>query len=154
MSRLIFAYLSSLTIMCGFAMHAACALHPTQTNPVDAHFNPMDSNRDGKLSPEEHTSGAKTMFDRMDADKDGTVTSVEMDAAHPKVTPTKATRAEMSSVEKIKVIDANGDGELTAEEHAAGSRMMFNKMDTDRDGFVSKAELTAGHAKMLKKDGQ
>ena len=41
---------------------------------------------------------------------------------------------------------------LTAEEHAAGSKRMFEKMDTDKDGFVSQAELAAGHAKMIKKE--
>ena len=40
---------------------------------------------------------------------------------------------------------------LTAEEHAVGSKMMFDKMDTNKDGFVGKAELDAGHAKMMKK---
>ena len=57
----------------------------------------------------------------------------------------------MSSAEKIKVVDTNGDGMLTADEHAVGSKRMFDKMDTDKDGFVSKAELEAGHAKMMKK---
>ena len=57
----------------------------------------------------------------------------------------------MSSAEKIKVIDTNGDGALSAEEHAAGSKMMFEKMDTDKDGFLTKAEMTAGHHKLMKK---
>jgi Ca2+-binding EF-hand superfamily protein len=57
----------------------------------------------------------------------------------------------MSSAEKIKAIDTNGDGALSAEEHAAGSKMMFDKMDTDKDGYLSKAELEAGHAKMMTK---
>jgi Ca2+-binding EF-hand superfamily protein len=75
-----------------------------------------------------------------------------MDAAHEKVAGKKATKADMSSAEKIKVVDTNRDGMLTAEEHAAGSKKMFDKMDTDKDGFVSKAELTACHAKMMKKE--
>ena len=29
---------------------------------------------------------------------------------------------------------------------------MFDKMDTGKDGFVSKAELAAGHAKRMKKE--
>jgi len=40
---------------------------------------------------------------------------------------------------------------LTAAEHAAGSRTMFERLDVDRDGFVTAAELAAGHAKMLGK---
>ena len=57
----------------------------------------------------------------------------------------------MSAVDKIKVIDTDGDGILTAEEHATGSRSMFEKMDTDKDGFLTKSELAAGHASMMKK---
>jgi Ca2+-binding EF-hand superfamily protein len=57
----------------------------------------------------------------------------------------------MPSADKIKVIDKDGDGILTAEEHAAGSRAMFVKMDADKNGFLSNAELEAGHASMMKK---
>ena len=148
------ALLCALTVICGLAIAQGAYAGNEKTNAVDAQFNAMDTNRDGKLSPEEHAAGAKKMFDTMDADKDGRVTSAEMDAAHEKVTGNKRTQGEMSSAEKIKVIDANGDGILTAEEHAAGSKTMFDKMDSNKDGFVSKAELAAGHAKMLKKSGE
>jgi Ca2+-binding EF-hand superfamily protein len=57
----------------------------------------------------------------------------------------------MSAADKIKVVDADGDGVLTAEEHRAGSRKMFEQMDTDKDGFVSRAELAAGHARAMPK---
>lgn len=57
----------------------------------------------------------------------------------------------MSAAGKIKVIDTEGDGMLTAEEHAAGSRAMFEKMDIDKDGFLGKDEIAAGHAQLMKK---
>jgi Ca2+-binding EF-hand superfamily protein len=133
---------------------------------AEAQFQKMDSNADGKVSQDEHTTGAKAMFDTMDADKDGKVTAAEMDAAHDQMHKAHAMdkgdkgdkgakgaahKAEMRATEKIKVVDTNGDGTLTAEEHAAGSKLMFGKMDTDKDGFLSKDELTKGHAKMLHK---
>jgi Ca2+-binding EF-hand superfamily protein len=74
-----------------------------------------------------------------------------MTAAQPKVTGKKATKSDMSSADKIKVIDTNGDGVLSAEEHATGSRSMFEKMDADKDGALTKAEFDAGHAAMMKK---
>ena len=146
-------HVCSLAILCGLALSsgAFAETHPKE-NAADAHFKAMDANGDGKLSPDEHAAGARKMFDTMDANKDGTVTSAEMDAAHEKVAEKKATKADMSSAEKIKVVDTNGDGMLTAQEHAAGSKKMFDKMDTDKDGFVSKAELATGHAKMMKKE--
>jgi Ca2+-binding EF-hand superfamily protein len=111
----------------------------------------MDTNGDGKISPEEHAAGAARMFEAMDANKDGKVTAAEMDAAHERVTGQKAVKGELTAADKIKAIDTDGDGVLTAEEHAAGSRKMFTMMDTDQDGFLSKEELAAGHAKMMNK---
>jgi Ca2+-binding EF-hand superfamily protein len=118
---------------------------------ANAAFQMMDTNTDGKISPDEHSAGAKRMFETMDANKDGKVTAAEMDGAHEKVTGKKATKMDMSAADKIKAIDTNSDGVLTAEEHATGSKMVFEKMDADKDGFLSKAELEGGHAKMMTK---
>jgi hypothetical protein len=55
----------------------------------------------------------------------------------------------MSSAEKISVVDLNHDGILSAEEHDKGSRDMFAKMDADKDGSITAAEVKAGHEKMM-----
>ena len=128
----------------------------------DAVFKMMDANGDGKISPQEHADAAKKMFTKMDSNGDGKVTAAEMDAFHEHMGAKKmhgdaakeahmGERGEMTSAEKIKVIDTDHDGVLTADEHAAGSKTMFEKMDTDHDGFLSKAELEAGHAKLMSK---
>jgi Ca2+-binding EF-hand superfamily protein len=119
-------------------------------------FQEMDTNSDGKVSADEHAAAAKTMFTRMDENSDGKVTAAEMTAGHEKVTgktdsKDKTAPKGMSAAEKIKVIDTNGDGVLTAEEHAAGAKIMFEKMDANHDGFLTKDELVAGHAKMMSK---
>src|SRR5882724_12225351 len=110
---------------------------------ADAQFKAMDLDGDGRLTPAEHAAGARRMFVAMDANGDGKVTAAEMDAAQEKVTGRKAGPSDMSSADKIKVVDTDGDGILTADEHATASRAMFEKMDTDKDGFVSKAEFAA-----------
>jgi EF-hand domain pair/EF hand len=144
-------YLELHVLLSGLTLASVLFAADSKSAPADAEFTKMDSNKDGKVSADEHAAGAKQMFDTMDRNKDGKVTATEMDAAHQRVTGKKATESDMPAVEKIKVVDKDGDGILTAEEHAAGSRSMFEKMDTDKDGFLTKDELAAGHARMLKK---
>lgn len=128
---------------------ATAALAAAQTDMSG--FKAMDANGDGKVTAEEHAGAARKMFEAMDANRDGKVTAAEMDAAQSKVKGANGNGGGMSSPEKIRAVDANGDGILTAEEHAAGSRKMFDAMNTDRDGALSQAEFDAGHAKLLKK---
>jgi Ca2+-binding EF-hand superfamily protein len=124
---------------------------PAKPNAAETEFKSMDKNGDGKISADEHAAGAKRMFDTMDANQDGQVSPAEMDAAHERITGRKVAPGDMSAADKIKVIDGNSDGVLAANEHAAGSKKMFEEMDTNRDGFVTLGELIAGHAKMMGK---
>ena len=91
----------------------------------------------------------------MDANHDGKVNASEMDAAQASMKGDKTTGHdktsghEMSSAEKIKVVDANNDGVLTAQEHTDGSKTMFEKMDQDKDGELTLAEVQTGHEQMM-----
>jgi Ca2+-binding EF-hand superfamily protein len=114
-------------------------------------FDGMDTDRDGRISAREHEAATQKMFRTMDANGDGKVTASEMDAAHRKITGKNPSDKDMSGAEKIKAIDIDGDGVLMAAEHAAASRAMFDKMDTNRDGYLGKDEWTAGHAALTKK---
>jgi Ca2+-binding EF-hand superfamily protein len=131
------------------------ALAMARGNPAGADTNQqfamMDTNKDGRISAAEHAAGARSMFEKMDSNKDGKVTAAEMTAAHKAVTGRAAKKSEMSAADKIKSVDSNGDGILSAEEHATGSMLTFAQMDADSDGYLSKEELAAGHASLLKK---
>lgn len=52
---------------------------------------------------------------------------------------------------EFKGMDINGDGRLSADEHAAGARRMFDGADTNKDGRITAAELTAAHEAMMGK---
>lgn len=114
-------------------------------------FAMMDTNKDGKISSEEHATGASAMFRKMDGNQDGSVTAEEMAMGHKAVTGKAAAKFDLSAHDKIKVVDGDGDGKLTAAEHVKASAAMFANMDADQDGFLSKQEMAAGHAAMLKK---
>ena len=133
--------------MTTFALPASAAA----ANQPETTFESMDANGDGKISVDEHVAAATRMFEAMDTNADGKVTAAEMTAAHQKVTGKKAQKADLTAAEKIKVVDIDGDGVLILDEHTAGARSMFEKMDSDKDGYPSKAELKAGHDKHLKK---
>jgi Ca2+-binding EF-hand superfamily protein len=145
---------SILAVVLGLGACVAAAgdgAHGAKPGAVDHEMKAMDTDGDGRLSPEEHAAGARRMFETIDADKDGTVTAAEMDAAHTRVTGTRPAQGEMSAAEKIKVVDTDGDGALSAAEHAAGSKAMFAKMDADKDGVLTRAELAAGQAMKMRK---
>lgn len=149
--------MSSFTLkrFAGLALGAAgllgVAIPSVARADQEARFESMDTNGDGKVSPDEHAAAASRMFEKMDANGDGKVTAAEMTAAHQKVTGEKAEKGEMTAADKIKMFDTNGDGALTADEHAAAAKTVFDKMDTDHDGYLTKAEMKAGHDKYMHK---
>ncbi len=51
----------------------------------------------------------------------------------------------------MKMMDSNGDGMVSAAEHAAHAKAMFDKMDSNHDGMVDKAEMDAGMKEMRAK---
>lgn len=128
----------------------------------------MDSNRDGAITAKEHAAHAKAMFDKLDANHDGKVTAAEIAAGHesmmkegkamhggpgmPAMGMGAGMGRGMSSADRIKKMDRNGDGKVSAAEHAAGAQAMFDEADTNKDGNLSKAEKAAHHAAMMKHD--
>lgn len=98
----------------------------------------LDTNGDGMISAQEHDAGATAMFQEADADGNGSVTAAEMDAAHA----AKGGQGK-SAADKIQKMDTDGDGALSATEHAAGAQEKMTKLDADGDGNISQAEFQA-----------
>ena len=48
------------------------------------------------------------------------------------------------------MMDTNHDGVVSADEHAAGAKQMFAKVDADHDGNVTATEMDAAHHAMMK----
>jgi Ca2+-binding EF-hand superfamily protein len=53
--------------------------------------------------------------------------------------------------DKFRMMDTDGDGRISASEHAAGSQQMFMMMDANKDGAVTMEEMKA-KMEMMKRD--
>jgi len=137
---------------------------------ADARFAKLDTNSDGKITPEERAARkddrVEQRFAKMDADKNGAITLAEMKAA-------QAQREEMRGERKAgghggggqegggrhgmrgghdgrggmdARVDANHDGTITKVEFEAPALAMFDRLDADKNGVVTKAERDAARA--------
>ncbi len=92
----------------------------------------------------EDAAVAQALFDRLDVNHDGTVSTAEMQAAHTRPPPAQARPA--AGLGMAAVLDANHDGLISAAEHASIARARFARMDANGDGFVSSQEWAAAHS--------
>ena len=79
----------------------------------------------------------RKMFDKLDADRDGSITKAEGEAMrgqmHQKMTERKKARA-TSSVAPFDRLDANHDGSISRAEFDAAHAQRMARMDTNGDG--------------------
>ncbi len=124
------------------------------TGTLPEFLQPYDVNGDGRLSEEERQAAkahraerAKGDREAWDKDKDGKLSEAERQAAHEQM------RAQIETLRsrRFDEADLNGDAKLSREEFArvpgVGSLPydmvmgVFARLDTDRNGFVSKPEF-------------
>ena len=117
-------------------------------------FTAADKDGDGRLSRGEAARGMKrvaTRFDTLDADHDGHVSRAELAAAQRTGRrPARATAGRHNDAEGMAKAfagaDIDGDGGLTpGEARVAMPRLSrkFDRVDADRDGRITLAELQA-----------
>ncbi len=128
-----------------------------------------DTNKDGRITPEEAKAGAEKMFAAIDTNKDGVITPGEMRAYR------KAKREERKAEwEKMKAEretaqndaakpDDDKDGMKPGRHHGdhdgkgrhgmrwGGEGMIFRIADTDENGQISKDEYMAAADKLFKR---
>ena len=117
----------------------------TKATRSAGYFNKADIDGNGKLSRAEvgkalpHLAGK---FDRIDSNKDGLLSRAELNAWN------KAHRGERQAkaAERFRHADADGDGAISraeAEQHAPRLARKFDRIDRDRDGWLTQDELRA-----------
>lgn len=135
---------------------------------VDARIAPliaMDTDKDGAVTAAERAAArqaraaaaATRRFDRLDADKDGVVSRAEFEAAAPRPRPDRArTRARHHGARHAARRAARSGPEagqaraapapILIAEVRARAEAAFDRMDSDKDGFLVRTELQAARA--------
>ncbi len=120
---------------------------PAKSNNVQL-FDKLDLDKNGKISKDEAMKSNNERFtgnfDRIDTNKDGNVSREELKNSKNQVNTTAQTQKSKESNPKL---DANNDGKISHDEaYKSGNQYYINnfeKLDTNKDGFISKEEKQA-----------
>lgn len=108
------------------------------TAMVDRMFERLDADGDGRITVEELRAARMEVFERADTDGDG-VLSVEEYTAH--LETMRMERMAERMARRLARYDADGDGQVTAEEFAAAQDHWFQRFDRDGTGSISREDL-------------
>lgn len=103
-----------------------------------------DGNRDGKVSLAEMQAVLRTQFQKVDLNRDGHVNVEEVLQLLPVLVRGPA-RAKVAAY--LGTQDLNRDGRVTLDEVMRSAELSFQKMDGNRDGFLSAAEIKKAQQK-------
>jgi Ca2+-binding EF-hand superfamily protein len=95
----------------------------------------FDANADQAISVEELETGLERLFAELDANRDGSLRTSEIAKASQRLA------AEDAGMPPLR--DWNQSGAVEFDEFAAWNRGRFRRADSDQDGTVTQAELTA-----------
>src|ERR1700761_1088146 len=100
-----------------------------------------DTDGDGRVSKAEYLARADERFARMDKNGDGQLTPDEMaprrEAAAPAGTDAAAPPAAGGMMSRMfERLDTNHDGKVSREEYRAMAAERFDRMDINHDGFL------------------
>ncbi len=115
---------------------------------MDSQFRSMDADKNGQLTRaeiEQHQNQStladakarnRALFGQLDADKSGFISPAEF--AKLTASPAPANGQAMVARE-----DRNRDNQVSLIEHRAATLANFDRLDTDKDGIVTAAEMKA-----------
>lgn len=137
-------------IPAALAAQAATSLPRAQfITDMDTEFRKMDADKNGQLTRTEIEQFQKlqavaqaqtrnqAMFAQLDADRNGQLSPAEFSKIS---SPPPAANGQPI----IARMDGNRDGQVSLVEHRTATLSNFDRLDTDKDGIVTAAEMKAG----------
>jgi len=137
-----------LTVLLVFmATYVLAQQRPSKGEFLDATFEAIDTDNDGKISRDEYMKISEERFDRFDINDDGYLTQEEV----KETAADKSEELKKKAIQKAKIrfdsIDTDNDGKISKEEWISAhpnqpqAGEMFDQIDSDGDGYMTKAEL-------------
>lgn len=134
--------MKTVLVISAIALASAATLvmaHPEGQAHRGAKFERLraaDTNADGLISRTEAAALPRIAerFDAIDANHDGQISFEELRGAHHKA------RGEGF----LKRLDADGDGKVSKAEALAKATERFDRVDANKDGFITSDEIAAG----------
>jgi Ca2+-binding EF-hand superfamily protein len=113
----------------------ACAVSQTFAASRAGDLQTLDTDHDGTIDLNEARTAAAATFDRLDRDRDGTLSGREL-------------KGRMDARE-LAAEDPDHDGTLTKDEYAAAVEKRFKAANPDNDGTLDVPELKSGPGRAL-----
>jgi Ca2+-binding EF-hand superfamily protein len=111
----------------------------------------LDANHDNVISAEE-MANATAVLKTFDKNGDGMLTAEEVVPKIPEPPPEPNQHVE-SMASQLMMFDRNGDGKLSKSELPERMHGLFDRGDTNKDGFLTKAEIDSLEASMAPPKG-
>ena len=106
-------------------------------------FAQVDANSDGVITKEEAKGRLLKHFDKIDTDKNGSISATEFSAMEKmhKGKDHKKGNKQQNYKQSFAKLDVNSDGVITKEEAKGRLLKHFDKVDTDANGSITSAEF-------------
>jgi Ca2+-binding EF-hand superfamily protein len=99
----------------------------------------VDTDKDGKISKAEFDAESATLFQRLDKNSDGKIASDEVPTHH------WGGKDGGKGGGMLGRMDTDKDGKITKAEFTVAEDKMFQKLDTNGDGVITADEMQAAH---------
>jgi Ca2+-binding EF-hand superfamily protein len=138
---------------------AGTASAQTAESRLEARFEVMDADHDGRISHDEYLAVAKKraerLFRKLDSYHDGFLTSDELQKAREDIMDRQGGVPLRGVENRFNTMDANHDGKVSYDEFltdwTARAEQQFKRLDANGDGYITREEFLTPREKLPKR---